>query len=175
MALYSASVEYGLHCLLYLVDSSGTSRASSLDLAELQGISPSYVAKLFTHLKNAGLVTAIEGAHGGYQLSRPAEAITVLDVVEALEGDKPLFQCKEIRRNCALFGGSPPDWATKGLCGIHAVMLDAESQMKRRLASHTLAELARRVEQKAPKTFAIEVNTWLERRKASKSRRQSDS
>ena len=47
MPLYSTSVEYGLHCLLYLVDASGEAKASSFDLAEFQGISPSYVAKLF--------------------------------------------------------------------------------------------------------------------------------
>ena len=99
MALYGSSVEYGLHCLLYLVDSSADAKASSVDLAELQGISPSYVAKLFTELKSAGIVTAAEGARGGYQLARPAEDITVLDVVDALEGDNPLFQCKEITKN----------------------------------------------------------------------------
>ncbi|MBI2801583.1 MAG: Rrf2 family transcriptional regulator [Gammaproteobacteria bacterium] len=173
MALYSASVEYGLHCLLYLVDASGSAKASSNDLAEFQGISSSYVAKLFTQLKTAGLVRAIEGAQGGYQLARRADDITVLDVVEALDGEKPLFQCREIRRQCALFDSSPPNWATKGLCGIHAVMREAEIQMKRSLAQHTLADLSQRVDRKAPKTFSIDVNAWFEGRRASKSRRQS--
>jgi len=173
MALYSSSVEYGLHCLLFLVDSSGAARASSLDLAEFQGISPSFVAKLFGRLKAAGLVTAIEGAHGGYQLARRAEDITVLDVVDALEGDKPLFQCKEIRRNCALFADSAPSWATKGLCSIHAVMREAESLMKQSLANHTLADLSERVQRKAPKTFSIDANAWFADRKTAKSRRKS--
>ncbi len=174
MALYSASVEYGLHCLLYLADASSTAKVSSLDLAEIQGISPSYVAKLFTQLKNAGLVTALEGAQGGYRLARRAEDITVLSVIEALEGAKPLFQCREIRRNCALFRGSPPTWATKGLCGIHQVMLEAETAMKRSLAGHSLAELAQGVAHKMPKTFSIEMNAWFENRQASKSRRRAN-
>ena len=173
MAFYSASVEYGLHCLLHLVDSSGAAKASSVDLAEFQGISPSYVAKLFTQLKTAGLVTAVEGAHGGYQLARRAEDITVLEVVDALEGDKPLFRCKDIRNNCVLFGAAPPGWATKGLCSIHAVMLDAEAQMKQALGSHTLADLSARVARKAPKTFSIDVNAWFANRKASKSRKRA--
>ena len=173
MALYSSSVEYGLHCLLYLVDSNREVKTSSFDLAEFQGISPSYVAKLFTQLKAAGLVTAVEGAHGGYQLARRAEDITVLDVVEALEGGNPLFQCKEIRRRCALFGTAPPAWATKGLCSIHAVMREAEVQMKQSLARHTLADLAERVVRKAPKTFSIDLSAWFKSRKASKSRRQA--
>jgi Rrf2 family protein len=168
MALYSASVEYGLHCLLYLVDASADAKTSSADLAELQGISPTYVAKLFTQLKAVGLVEAREGRHGGYRLARDATDVTVLDVVEALDGGKPLFECKEIRRQCALFGDGPPAWAVKGPCSIHAVMLEAELQMKKSLAGHTLADLAGRVARKAPKSFAIDVNTWLEDRKASR-------
>lgn len=174
MALYSSSVEYGLHCLLYLAEPSRTLKASSLDLAELQGISPSYVAKLFTQLKNAGLVTAVEGVQGGYRLARRPEDITVLNVVEALEGHKPLFQCKEIRRNCVLFRDAPPRWATKGLCGIHATMLEAETQMKRSLASRTLADLAQGIAKKMPKAFSLETNAWFEDRRASKARRNRD-
>jgi hypothetical protein len=87
MALYGSSVEYGLHCLLYLADASGEAKASSAGLAEFQGLSPSYVAKLFTQLKNAGLVVATEGSGGGYQLARAATDISVFDVVQALPAD----------------------------------------------------------------------------------------
>ena len=86
MALYGASVEYGLHCLLHLVDVGDGVRPSSRDLAEFQGVSPTYVAKLFTQLEKAGLVKSIEGVGGGYGLGRPADEITVLDVVDALDG-----------------------------------------------------------------------------------------
>jgi Rrf2 family protein len=168
MALYSTSVEYGLHCLLPLC--APEIHASSQDLAEFQGISPAYLAKLFATLKRAGLVIALEGAGGGYQLARPATEITVLDVVIALEGDKPLFQCNEIRGNCAVFGGQPPAWASKGLCSIHAVMLEAEQQMRKVLASHTLADLAARLENKAPKTFPAEVTAWFGARRTTRAR-----
>ena len=166
MALYGSSVEYGLHCLLYLVDASGEAKASSVDLAEIQGLSPSYVAKLFTQLKNAGLVTATEGSGGGYQLARAATDISVFDVVQALEGDKPLFQCKEIRQNCALFSTTPPGWVTQGLCSIHAVMREAEHRMKQSLKEHSLADIAERVERKAPKTFSVDVKAWFESRRS---------
>jgi len=56
MSLYGASVEYGLHCLLYLADPPEGVRPSSRDLAEFQGVSPAYIAKLFTQLEKAGLV-----------------------------------------------------------------------------------------------------------------------
>lgn len=164
MALYSASVEYGLHCLLYLVGLSKDSKLSSLDLAEFQGISPSYVAKLFTQFKHAGLVTAIEGAGGGYRLARGPGDITVLDIVKALEGNKPLFQCKEIRRKCDLLGVMPPSWSTKGICSIHAVMREAEQQMLQTLKRYTLADMAQRVGQQTPKAFVVQMQRWFEGR-----------
>ena len=168
MALYGTSVEYGLHCLLPLC--APDMHASSQELAEFQGISPAYVAKLFATLKRAGLVEALEGAGGGYRLLRPPTEISVLDVVEALEGDKPLFQCNEIRGNCAVFGGEPPAWAQRGLCSIHAVMVAAEQEMRKVLAAHSLADLAMRVDAKAPKAFPQEVSAWFDARRSGRAR-----
>ena len=76
MAHITTGVEYGLHCLLYLVDPRGSAdaapQASVRDLADLQGVPVEYVAKLFTKLQKAGLVVAAEGARGGFRLARPA-------------------------------------------------------------------------------------------------------
>ena len=130
MSHYGSGVEYGLHCLLHLVGRAEGEAPSSRDLAEFQGLSPSYVAKLFTKLEKAGLVTSIEGIGGGFRLARPADAITVLDVVDAVEGDKPLFRCREVRDDCVLHGGAPPDRGPGEVCSIHAVMLDAEVATK---------------------------------------------
>ena len=129
MAHLTVSVEYGIHCLLWLV-SSGNQPLSSRDLAELQGISPSFLAKIFPKLEKAGLVMASEGVRGGYRLAKAPEDITFLDIVDAIEGDKPLFDCQEVRGRCAVFGQRPPSWATSGVCAVHAVMLRAEKAMR---------------------------------------------
>lgn len=168
MSLYGSSVEYGLHCLSSLGSPTASSPPSSRELAEFQGVSPSYVAKLFTKLVKAGLVTSEEGIKGGYRLARDPNEITVWDVVHALEGDKPLFQCREIRRDCALFEGNPPRWATRGLCPIHAVMRKAECRMKDSLKAVTLANLAGQASATAPKTFADQVNAWFADRQSSR-------
>jgi len=160
MAHITSSVEYGIHCLLWLVDPA-SGQPSSRDLAELQGISPSFVAKIFPKLEKAGIVQAATGVRGGYRLARAADEITVLDIVDAIEGHKPLFECAEIRERCAVYADEPPRWATQGVCGIHAVMLQAEDAMRDRLARETLAGLAATVERKAPKKFFIEVRDWL--------------
>ncbi len=164
MSLYGSSVEYGLHCLLYLVDREEDLLPSSKDLAEFQGISPSYVAKLFTQLQKAGIVTSVEGIRGGYQLKRPADKITVLDVADALEGKKPLFQCREIRQDCVLYEKPKPKWACTGVCGIHAVMLEGEEKMRDALAGHTLADIAGRTKKIIPKTFRQKSQDWFEER-----------
>lgn len=168
MAHITISVEYGIHCLLFLLNA-GEAQPSSRDLAELQGVSPSFVAKIFPRLEKAGIVTANEGVQGGYRLARPAEEITVLSIVDAIEGYKPLFACKEIRDRCAVFEGDAPTWATDGICEIHAVMLRAEKSMRDALALETLASLAQTLDTKAPKKFGQDVHGWLDSR--SKSRR----
>ncbi len=154
-------MEYGLHCLLWLAGS--TAPLSSRDLAEFQGISPSFVAKIFPKLEKAEIVRASEGVRGGYLLARMPEDIGILEVVDAIEGKKPLFDCQDIRGRCAVFGDRPPGWATAGACAIHAVMLRAERAMRHSLASQTLGDVAHILDRKAPPdfrmTFAIGLAT----------------
>lgn len=167
MAHITSSVEYGIHCLLWLVDS-GCGQPSSRDLAELQGISPSFVAKIFPKLEKAGIVQASAGVRGGYRLARAPEQVTLLDIVDAIEGHKPLFECAEIRDRCAVYADNPPQWATQGVCAIHAVMLQAEEAMRERLARETLATLATTVERKAPPAFFGEVQDWFKEKSRSR-------
>ncbi|MFJ3481804.1 RrF2 family transcriptional regulator [Pseudomonas sp. NPDC090202] len=166
MSLYSAGVEYGIHCLLYLVDDRGDSREASVrDLADLQGVPQEYLAKVFTKLAKAGLVAATEGVRGGFRLGRPSDEITLLDIVTAIDGRKMIFDCRDIRGRCAVFGGCAPDWATAGTCGINAAMLTAQKRMEEALDQQTVLDLARRVGRKAPEGFAGQINDWLSERK----------
>lgn len=162
MSLYGASTEYVLHSLLWLVNN--PEPVSSLDLAELQSIPPAFMAKLLPRLEKAGLLIAAEGLKGGYRLARPAGNISVLDVVHAVEGEKSLFNCQEIRGRCALFHEKPPQWATRGLCAIHATMLRAEQAMRQELAQTSLADLAHSVRDKAPLPFFEDARSWLDER-----------
>jgi len=165
MSHISNAVEYALHCLLYLVDPADRpGGVSTRDLADLQGVSGEYLAKIFTKLHRAGLVTGTEGAGGGFALGRAPDKISVLDVIVAIDGKKPLFDCKEVRLGCALFGSSAPRWASRGVCSIHAVMLEAEARMRTVLATHTLASITARVTAKAPASFPTDVSDWLARR-----------
>ena len=105
-----------------------------------------------------------EGIRGGFRLARPPGDITVFDVVRAVDGDKPLFQCREIRANCILYADDPPASATRGVCGIHAVMLDAQERMFDALKARTLASLAAEVDEKVPARFVSQKKKWFEDR-----------
>lgn len=162
MSYISSGSEYALHCLLYLADSpAAVKEASVRDLAELQGVPSEYLAKLFTKLARAEIVVATEGVRGGFRLARSAERITVHDVVVAIDGNRPLFDCREIRSRCVVFQDAPPTWVTRGVCSIHAVMQLAEKAMRAELKQHTLADLATRTNDKAPANYAVHVVEWL--------------
>lgn len=74
-----------LHC--------GNGRVSAAELAKETGLPVPTVQKLVSKLTAAGLLRTVRGAHGGLQLGRPAAAITVADIVEAIEGRIALTAC----------------------------------------------------------------------------------
>jgi Rrf2 family protein len=127
-------------------------------------VSPALVAKLLPKLEKAGVLEVHGGVTGGYRLAKPAGEITVLDIVEAVDGGKRVFDCKDVRLNCILFGGEAPDWASRGVCSIHAVMLRAESSMRMEMAQTTLQDLGQAVARKAPARFGEDVERWLDGR-----------
>jgi Rrf2 family protein len=168
--LYGAGAEYALHSLLILATSDAP--ISVVDLARFQQIPERYLAKVFTRMKDATLVVGTEGIAGGFALARPAEHIRVLEVLDAVDPDRELFACAEIRRNCALFGETPPEWATAGSCRIDLFMTQAEDVLREFLASKTLAELVCEFNCKAPAEFAAESGGWFQERRAGRTSRR---
>ncbi|EHM46484.1 RrF2 family transcriptional regulator [Yokenella regensburgei] len=162
MAFYSSGVEYGIHSLMCMVDARGEAREMSVrEMAELQGVPYDYLAKIFTRLSRGGLVSSSEGKGGGFRLARAAELITVLDVVHAIDGEKNMFECREVRQRLALFDEQPPEWVCDGPCGVRSVMDSAQQRMEEELARHTILDLARKMYRKAPDTFVVEVQEWI--------------
>ena len=86
----SAQEEYGLRCLLQVAAQPGPEPVQIAGIAAAEGLSPEYVAKLMRVLRQGGLVTSTRGAGGGYHLARPADQISLSEVIEVLDG--PLFR-----------------------------------------------------------------------------------
>lgn len=159
---FSVGVEYALHCLLYMVDIPSGKAVGIKDLASYQGISVTYLSKIYTKLSKAGIVKSIPGVNGGYELARVPESISFLDVVEAVGGINPLFQCAEIRQNEILLDkNNLPDTYTKCPCLIKIVMLEAEDQMRKHLKNKTLGWLRQQVNQKIPKEHGKATMEWF--------------
>jgi len=159
---FSVGVEYAMHCLLYMTDSQVGKAFGIKDLATYQGVSVTYLSKVFTKLKKSGILKSIPGVNGGYELARSPESISFLDVVEAIEGTDPLFQCAEIRQNEILLDkNNLTDTYTKCPCLIKVVMLEAEEQMKQYLKYKTLKWLREQVNDKMPEEHAKETIEWF--------------
>src|ERR1700728_1981114 len=90
-------------------------------------------------LSRAGVAQSAPGQVGGYTLTRPADQISVLDVVTAIDGDIPAFRCTEIRQRGPL-AVSPQRCATP--CAIARAMAAAEQAWQRVLSQITVADLA---------------------------------
>jgi FeS assembly SUF system regulator len=76
--------------------------ASAAGLAERAGLEAPTVAKLLKPLAQAGLVEAFRGANGGYRLARPAEAISLFEIVEAMEGPLGMTECSVHAGSCGI-------------------------------------------------------------------------
>jgi len=160
---FSIGVEYSLHCLLYLTDRPTGKSVGIKDLAAYQGVSETYLSKVFTKLKKAGIVKSIPGVNGGYELARKPEKINFWDVIEAVEGSASFFQCAEIRQNEVLLDKSDlPDSYTKCPCLIKVVMQEAEEKMKDYLKGKTLRWLREQVNDKIPEDHARATREWFE-------------
>ncbi|MHB8128025.1 MAG: RrF2 family transcriptional regulator [Mobilitalea sp.] len=159
---FSIGVEYALHCLLYMVDIPAGKSVGIKDLAAYQGVSETYLSKVYTKLRKSTIVKSIPGVNGGYALARIPENITFWDIVEAVEGTSPLFQCAEIRQNELLLDkNNLPDTYTKCPCLIKVVMLEAEDQMRLYLKNKTLAWLHEQVKNKIPEENSKATMDWF--------------
>lgn len=139
---FSVGVEYAIHCLLYMVKSEEGKSVGIRDLATFQGISETYLSKVYAKLSKSGIIKSIPGVKGGYALARSAEEITFWDIVAAVEGSESFFQCAEIRQNNVLLDkDNLPDTYTKCPCLIKITMLEAENEMRKYLSTKTLAWL----------------------------------
>jgi Rrf2 family protein len=155
----SEGVEWGLHCCVVLAVLPDGAALSTGRLAEFHGVPIAYLAKHLQSMSRAGILVAGTGPRGGYRLARPPADISVLDVLEALDGDEPAFQCLEIRRRGPT---AVPAREYRTMCGIHRVMVDADAAWRAELARASIADLAAGVARDASPKAIEKFGTWLQ-------------
>ena len=95
----STKGRYGLRAVVDLALHSDEDTVALSSIAERESISISYLEQLIAKLKKAGIVNSVRGAQGGYMLAKPADQISVGDILRALEGSLNPVECSEV------FGG----------------------------------------------------------------------
>lgn len=152
----SSAVEWALHCCVSLSQARGPVPATRL--AELHGTPPAYLAKQLQNLSRAGIVHSTAGHVGGYSLTRPATAITALDVVQAIDGTDPPYHCTEVRQRGPLAISAQqctrPCAIARAMAAAHKVWCDA-------LASVSIADLASDIDTDSGGTAMVDVHRWL--------------
>ena len=155
----SEGVEWGLHCVTLLAGLPPATTMPTRALAEYHGVSETYLAKHLQALTNARIIESLPGPRGGYRLSRPPAEITLLEVVEAIDGREPVFHCMEIRQRGPLAG---PPTAYRIPCGIHVAMARAEKAWREALRSQTITDLIAQYHKDAGSKHLQRSEQWME-------------
>jgi Rrf2 family protein len=99
--------DYALRAVIYLSRLGADERAATSQIAQEQRIPPSFLAKIVSQLSVAGLLQTSRGARGGVSLAKSPQEITILDVVEAIDGPILLNECVACGGVCT-FGDTCP-------------------------------------------------------------------
>ena len=117
--------DYAVRAMVYLAQLAPDKRAATGKIAQEKSIPPSFLAKIVSQLSVAGLLQTSRGAHGGVSLAKPAESISLLDVVEAIDGPILLNNCVGEVSSCNYDDDCPlkPVW-----CDAQKMLVDQLSK-----------------------------------------------
>jgi len=133
---FSTKVRYGLYAMIELAcRHDGTPKVLG-EVAKHQGISPKYLHAVMQQLKLAGLVRTVRGAHGGFVLTRDPAEISLIQVVEALDGPIGVTECSKMESDCE----------RSSRCVARQVWCQVSTSIRDVLEGQTLAQLASKVE-----------------------------
>ena len=123
--------DYALRAVLYLARVGNAERSATSTVAKEQKIPPSFLAKIISQLSIAGLLHTSRGARGGVMLAREPSDITMLDVIEAIDGPIQLNECVGNGGACAF----------EDNCPIRSVWCEAQDELVKRLKNTNFGDL----------------------------------
>ncbi len=127
--MLTRTTEAAIQSLIYLVLQDREEPVSPRQIAKQIDLSPTYLAKVANLLVKANILRAFRGAQGGVVLARPARTITLLEIVEACQGQVVGDFCREVED-------------LKQVCAFHNAMLEVHQALIGVLSKWTLADLA---------------------------------
>ena len=129
----SRRTDYGVRVIVDLASLPKDTRASTSEIADRQNIPAPFLAKIISQLSLSGLVSTYRGSGGGVSLARPAAEISLLQVIEALDGPLRL-------NRCAI---EPDACPRNGRCPVHHVWAQAQTDLTNLLNGTTFDDLVR--------------------------------
>ncbi len=123
--------DYAVRAVLYLAKLGNTERAATSTVADEQRIPPSFLAKIISQLSIAGILHTSRGARGGVTLAREPRDISLLEVVEAIDGPIQLNECVGEDGLCSF----------DSECPLRPVWCEAQEELVKRLKSTTFEQL----------------------------------
>jgi Rrf2 family protein len=124
--------DYAVRAMLALARGSGNGLLSARRISDAMSIPVRFLPQVLADLQRGGLVAAAPGRAGGYRLARDAAEISLLQVIEAVEGDSR-------RQSCVLRGGP---CGLDGTCDVHDVFFAGQEALRDTFAQSMLADLA---------------------------------
>jgi Rrf2 family protein len=128
--------DYAVRAVHYLAQLGHDQRAATSQIAQEQHIPPSFLAKIVSQLSVAGLLQTSRGARGGVSLARPADQISLLEVVEAIDGPILLNECVGDKGGSCVFGED---------CPMQPVWCEAQSKLVETLNATSFAHFQTRL------------------------------
>ena len=132
MMQLSMTGEYAVRTMIHLASVPPGELVQICDVSKQWDIPEGFLRKIVAQLSKDGLVRSQRGAGGGIRISRPAESLTLLDVIEAVEGRVFLNKCLIASGTCHL----------DKTCAVHQVWCEAQKSLQTILSKKSLAELA---------------------------------
>jgi Rrf2 family protein len=123
--------DYAVRAVMYLANVGNSERSATSTIAKEQNIPPSFLAKIISQLSIAGLLHTSRGARGGVTLARDPKDITLLEVVEAIDGPIQLNECVGDSGVCTF----------EDKCPIKPVWCDAQDELVTRLRNTNFADM----------------------------------
>jgi len=130
--IFSKATGYGIRALAYLAKHPNTGLCGLQEIAEHERIPPVYLRKVLGELRRHRLLRSVKGIHGGYELARPPQTITLWEVFRVLEPDPYLDACILGRGQCD----------SEASCALHEDWQQVRSGLVGLMQTKTISEVA---------------------------------
>jgi Rrf2 family protein len=123
--------DYAIRTILYLAKVGPAHPIATRQIAKEQNIPPSFLAKIVSQLSLVGLLHTSRGATGGVLLSRPYSSISLLEVIEAIDGPITINECAGERGNCTMCKS----------CEMHPIFCEIREVLVNKMKSYTFDKI----------------------------------